>query len=368
MTIEITAPTEVPAAVLHAWDLDARRCAAAELRTGHIHRSYRVDRDGEPRYLLQRANHHVFRRPDELMANIALVTRHLRRRRRELGDVEVDRHSLELVPTALGRDYHRDDDGFVWRAYRWIAGAEIHDFPDAVLAAAAAAAYGEFQVLLADLDPSRLHLTIPRFHDTEQRFAQLEQAAREDRAGRRAVVARELEKLLAWRDLARRLDPAALPVRVVHNDTKLSNVLFACGTTEALCVVDLDTVMPGLCAHDFGDMVRSMSHTALEDTPGGAGATVDPVMFSALARGYLSATGGWLTPIEIATLVDGALVIVAEMGARFLADHLAGDVYFRTSRPDHNLHRAQTQIALLESLLEREGELRRIVAGLASRR
>jgi aminoglycoside phosphotransferase (APT) family kinase protein len=374
MTLELTnsspasSATTVPAAVLQAWGLDPQRCDASELRTGHIHRSYRVDRDGEPRYLFQRANHHVFRRPDELMENVALVTRHLRRRLVERGDPALERHSLELVPTAPGRDYHRDDDGFVWRAFRWIAGAGIHDAPDATLAQAAAGAYGDFQLLLADLDPARLHLTIPRFHDTEHRFAQLAEAASENQAGRLAGARDELEALLARRELAHRLGNAKLPIRVVHNDTKLSNVLFADGTAEAICVVDLDTVMPGLCAHDFGDMVRSMGHTAPEDSPGGAGAVIEAELFAATAEGYLRATAGWLVAAEIETLFDGALVIVAEMAARFLADHFAGDVYFRTSRPDHNLHRAQTQIALLESLLAQEAMLRGIVTSLARQR
>jgi aminoglycoside phosphotransferase (APT) family kinase protein len=363
---ETTERAEVPASLLAAWGLDTTRAAAFELRTGHIHRSYRVDRDGTPRFLLQRINHHVFRRPVELMENVALVTRHLRKRRTERGDVEIARRSLELVPTALGRDYHRDGDGFVWRAFRWIGGAETHEVAGPGHAEAAAAAYGDFQLLLADLPPERLHVTIPRFHDTAHRFVQLDEAAREDRAGRRSSSAPELDALQARRELALRLDASALPPRVVHNDTKLSNVLFARGSSEALCVVDLDTVMPGLCAHDFGDMVRSIGNIAPEDSPGGAGASIDPELFSALARGYLRSTSGWLTASERDTLVDGAFAIVAEMAARFLADHLAGDVYFRVTRPDHNLDRARTQIALLESLLAREGELRAIVSSCSA--
>jgi hypothetical protein len=349
--------------VLRAWGLDPRLCTTSELRTGHIHRSYRVERDGTGGLLLQRLNHHVFLHPTEVMENVSLVTRHILRRRRERGDDEIERRSLELVPTALGREYHRDLDGFVWRAFRWIGGAEIHEVAGPAHAESAAAAYGEFQLLLADLPPERLHFTIPRFHDTAHRFDQLEEAAAADRAGRRAAAVHELEALRARREVALRLAAVPLPVRVVHNDTKLSNVLFEQGTSRALCVVDLDTVMPGLCAHDFGDMVRSVASTAPEDSPGGAGAAIDPGAFSALARGYLRATADWLTGPERGTLVDGAFAIVAEMASRFLTDHLNGDVYFRTSRADHNLDRARTQLALFESLVEQEDELRRIVAG-----
>jgi Ser/Thr protein kinase RdoA (MazF antagonist) len=345
MSPDVTTAAAVPAALLLAWGLQPERCTVHELRTGHIHRSYRIDRDGRSTHLLQRANHHVFQRPDELMENVALVTRHLRRARRRRGDAAVERRTLELLPTELGRDYLRDDDGFVWRAFRWIDGAEIHAAPTPELAESAAAAYGDFQVLLADLDPGRLHLTIPHFHDTERRFEQLDAAARDDAAGRRAEVEAELAALARRRELAGRLERLALPARIVHNDTKLSNVLFERGTTSALCVVDLDTVMPGLVAHDFGDMVRTMSHLAPEDSPLGRGAAVDLELFRAVARGYLRATSAWLEPREIATLVDGAQVIAAEMAARFLADHLAGDVYFRTARPGHNLDRARTQLA-----------------------
>ena len=230
----------------------------------------------------------------------------------------------------------------------------------------AAQAFGHFQGMLADLPPPPLFETIPRFHDTVSRFEALDRvlAAKAAGAVRGKQAQAEVQAAATHRGLADRLIKAAargLPQRTVHNDCKISNVLFDRQNGEALCVVDLDTAMPGLAAFDFGDMARSMAHRTDEDARDPEGVEVDLELFGALASGYLDGAR-FLTPDERQSLVDGALVLTLEQAVRFLTDYLEGDVYFRVERPEQNLERCRVQFALLESLLDREADLRRIVA------
>ena len=234
----------------------------------------------------------------------------------------------------------------------------------------AAQAFGRFETQLVDLPSPPLHETIPGFHDTLNRFETFDRAlttASASAAGnaRRRQAVAEIRSVAAHRELAGRLSVGAahkLPRRTVHNDCKISNILFDRETGEALCVVDLDTTMPGLAACDFGDMVRSMGHRAEEDARETDGARVDVELFAALAQGYLDGAR-FLTAAERRSLVDGALVLTLEQAVRFLTDHLDGDVYFRVERPGQNLDRCRVQLALLESLLARDMDLRRIVGG-----
>ena len=230
----------------------------------------------------------------------------------------------------------------------------------------AAQAFGHFQGMLSDLPPPPLFETIPRFHDTVSRFEALDRvlAAKAAGAVRGKQAQAEVQAAATHRGLADRLIKAAargLPQRTVHNDCKISNVLFDRQNGEALCVVDLDTAMPGLAAFDFGDMARSMAHRTDEDARDPEGVEVDLELFGALASGYLDGAR-FLTPDERQSLVDGALVLTLEQAVRFLTDYLEGDVYFRVERPEQNLERCRVQFALLESLLDREADLRRIVA------
>ena len=234
----------------------------------------------------------------------------------------------------------------------------------------AAQAFGRFQGMLADLPPPHLFETIPRFHDTLSRFDALDRVLSAEPAGAGAAARRkqaqaEIQSAAAHRGLAGRLIEAAargLPQRIVHNDCKISNVLFDRQSGEALCVVDLDTAMPGLAAFDFGDMARSMAHRADEDARDPEGVEVDLELFSALVSGYLGGAR-FLTAGERQSLVDGALVLTLEQAVRFLTDHLQGDIYFRVERPGQNLDRCRVQFALLESLVDRGGDLQRIVDG-----
>ncbi len=321
------------------------------------------------RYLLQRINDTVFREPLELMENIERVTAHLRRRALELGLSEVDRRVLTLVAARDGRSFHVDDAGRFWRCYVFVEGASSRDVLDGPRQAFAGAyAFGCFQRLLSDYAGPRLHETIPRFHDTEDRVLSLVDAVTADELGRAAGARREIDDALARRPLARSLltlrDSGLLPERITHNDTKLNNVLFDDVSGEGICVVDLDTVMPGLSLYDFGDMVRTAASPVREDHPEPAAARVQPPMFAALARGYLAGTGGTLLPVERENLVTAGKLLTYECAVRFLTDHLRGDTYFRAHRADHNLVRARTQLALLRSLEEHEEELQRTVAAL----
>ena len=342
-----------------------------ELRSGHINDSYVVSSRGGQRGLLQRINTRVFADPRRLMENVERVTRHLAGK---LGPGSRRRRPT-LVPADDGRTWIEIGDGGGaagwWRMYELIEDVTTRlaaSSTDQVFRAAQA--FGRFQAMLADLPRPPLFETIPRFHDTPRRFEALDRAldgppADAAAARRRQEALAEIEAAARRRELGGRLLDAAargMPRRTVHNDCKISNVLFDRNSGEALCVVDLDTTMPGLAAFDFGDMARSMAHRADEDALDPAAIEVDPELFRALCRGYLDGARD-LRAEERGALVDGALVLTLEQAVRFLTDHLQGDVYFRVERPGQNLDRCRVQFALLESLLARAGDLRRIVDG-----
>jgi aminoglycoside phosphotransferase (APT) family kinase protein len=313
----------------------------------HINDSYVVSSPGSSRrLLLQRLNRTVFSEPRRVMENVVRVTRHIG-------------GPLLLVPAADGRDWLEDDNGDVWRAYRYIEGAQSYQQPrSAAQAFAAARAFGEFQRRLADLPGPPLHETIPGFHDTPRRFAALERAVDRDPAGRAASARHEITAVLRHHPRAGALMAAGLPRRVVHNDAKIANLLFDAGDTP-ICVVDLDTVMPGLALWDFGDLARSAATRAAEDETDLSRVTVEPDLFEALARGYLEGTGDLLDTEERRLLVTAAQVITLEQGVRFLTDYLEGDRYYRIARPAHNLERCRNQLHLFEQLVAGEAELSR---------
>ena len=319
---------------------------------GHINASYVVTTHRGGRFFLQRLNRHVFPDLDALMENVARVTRHVG-------------GPLRLVPTREGLACARDDQGDVWRLYGFIERAVARAMASAADAERAAGAFGAFQRALADLPGPRLHETIPHFHDTPRRLESFECAVQRDSAGRAAEARKEIAQVQGRRELAAVLVKAAasgtVPERIVHNDAKLANVLFDAASGEALCVVDLDTVMPGLALFDFGDLVRSMATRAAEDERDTSRVRLEPELFESIARGYVAATRELLTPAERELLVPAAQVIVFEQAVRFLIDHLEGDRYYRIARPGHNLDRCRTQLALLDALLAGERALEQIV-------
>lgn len=339
---------------------------------GHIHDSFRVEvQTGRQRrrFLLQTMNDHVFPDPPAVMQNIEAVSRHLRRVLTREGALDSARRVLTLVPPASGALCLTDDAGQWWRLFQFVEGtASTTTVSGPDQAHAAASAYGAFARRLSDFDPSALHETIPRFHDTAWRLQQLEAVAQADRVGRLADCADDVAFCREHASLTQVLPALTaageLPVHAVHNDAKPANVLFDVTTGEGLCVIDLDTVMPGSALHDFGDLVRSMTSSAGEDRTAEAGVDVDLPVFDAVARGWLSEFGEHLTPAEREHLVFAGLLITFEQGVRFLADHLDGDRYFRIPAEGHNLRRARNQLALARALQARRSELERLVATL----
>ena len=356
------------AAVAARFAFEGTLTAAAPLGRGHIHDSYLLAFDagaGARRYVLQRINTHVFADPRTLMHNVARVTAHLRSKLAAQGEHDVERRCLTLAGAKDGETAVRDAHGGWWRAWHYVEDSVTHEsIDDERQARSAARAYGEFQRLLADLPPPRLAETIPDFHVTPQRLRRLEAAVARDPQGRVARARAEIEVALAHRPLADALlamhRAGALPERVTHNDTKLNNVLFDARADEALCVVDLDTVMPGLGAWDFGDLVRS-SALAREDRAGPTGAHLDIGLFEALLHGYLEGAGEVLTAIEREVLPLGCRVMAYELGVRFLTDYLEGDVYFKTEHAEHNLERARVQLELMLAMERQEAAMQRIV-------
>ena len=327
---------------------------------------------GRRRFVLQQINRHVFHHPDEVMENMVRVTRHVAVRLAREGAPDAGRRVLSFVPTHEGVSHHRDAAGETWRLVPWVEGTRARERASTETEARETArAFGRFLAHLEDLPPPRLHETILAFHDTPGRLAAFERAVEADRVFRVSECRREIEALLDRRALASALsEPAArgeIPVRPTHNDAKIANVLFDAETGEGLCVVDLDTVMPGLAPYDFGDLARSTVSDCEEDERDLSRVAVRVPVFAAIARGFFEGAGKALSPAERSLLVTGAEVIVYEQAIRFLGDHLDGDRYYRTTRAGHNLDRARNQIRLLEGLEAAGPDLDRIAPGPASR-
>jgi aminoglycoside phosphotransferase (APT) family kinase protein len=336
-----------------AFDTPGRPLEAAPLGegAGHIHRSFRVACEGGA-VVLQRLNERVFPDLDAVMDNMARVTAHLRARLPRV---------LTLVPAREGGHLHRDAVG-AWRCTRFIEGGRMPLEPATLAEARSAArALGGFLSAISDFPVADLRIPIPGFHDTAARLARFRAAAEADSRGRAAGAGPLIETALAHAPLADALAGRGLPLRPVHNDTKLANVLLDERTGEGLCVLDLDTVMPGLSAHDFGDLVRS---AAFDGGEGDAGARLDLDRLQALSEGYREGAGETLSAEEGAAFGLGARVITYELGLRFLTDHLEGDVYFGASEPAQNLARASAQFARLRAL---EAQSKRVEAILNPR-
>jgi len=342
-------------------------CSAAPYGSGHINDTYCAvfQQAGVPvRYILQRINHNIFKQPVALMENIQRVTAHLGGKLAD--EADGTRRVLTLVPARDGNAWVVDAQGHHWRAYLFIEQARTYDAVESVAQAfQAAKAFGQFQNLLADLPAPRLHDTIPDFHHTPKRFAALEQAVKADVTGRAMQVNREIEFAFARKAICSVLLDADLPERVTHNDTKFNNVMLDDATGEGICVIDLDTVMPGLALYDFGDMVRTTTSPAKEDETDLSRVTMQFPMFEALVRGYLATAGGFLTPAEKSFLAFSGKLITFEIGLRFLTDYLAGDTYFKVHHNGHNLDRCRTQFKLVESIEQQESKMNQLVEAIA---
>ena len=353
-------------AVTGAFQMEGDFVSGAPYGSGHINDSYCVvcrGPRGVARSLLQRVNGRVFKNPVALMENVQRVTAHLAARVE--GEADAERRVLRLIAAQDGLSWHVDAAGNIWRAYQFIEGARTYDaVRSAGQAFAAASAFGRFQRLLVDLPAPRLHDTIPDFHNTAKRYAALEQAIVEDAADRASLVKDEIAFVRSRASIAGVLQAAGLPERITHNDTKFNNVMLDDATGEAICVVDLDTVMPGLVLHDFGDMVRTTTSPSEEDERDLSKVYMQFGMFEALLRGYLSTAEEFLTKAERKHLVIAGKVIVFEQGIRFLTDYLNGDTYYKIHREGHNLDRCRTQFRLLESIEKQETEMERLLRSM----
>jgi len=333
---------------------------------GHINDTYLVTCAANgvlSRYILQHINRKVFLNPAAVMQNIERVTAHLAEQL--VGNPDAARRALTLIPARDGCNWYVDAEGETWRAYQFIENARTYEAAtSAQQAYQAARAFGYFQQQLAGFPPPRLHDTIPDFHHTPRRFMALERAIAADAVGRAALARHEIEFALSHKPIVSVLLDANLPERVTHNDTKFNNVLLDDATGEAICIVDLDTVMPGLALYDFGDMVRTTTSPAEEDERDLSKVTMQFPLFEALVRGYLESAGAFLTAEEKRYIAFSGKLITFETGIRFLADFLAGDTYFKVHREGHNLDRCRTQFKLIESIELQEEAMNRIVASI----
>lgn len=350
----------VPPQVLSAFGLDPQSPVQV-LHGGHINDTYLAG----GKFVLQKLNRFVFPHPEHIMENMLGVTQFLREKVLARGG-DPDREILQVVPTGEGGAAYVSPEGEYWRCTRNIERAASYETPDSPqMLQEAGRAFGEFQAMLAGYPAASLHEIIPNFHNTPARMEQLRAAASADPKGRLAQVKAEMDFALARTDraglLTGLLAKGELPLRVTHNDTKMSNILFDADTKKAVCVIDLDTVMPGLAAFDFGDSIRAGASTAAEDETDLGKVRFDLGLYQAYTQGFVAAAGAALTPAELDTLPDGAWAMTFEVGVRFLTDYLNGDVYFRTARAQHNLDRARNQFCLVEQMERQREEMGRIV-------
>jgi hypothetical protein len=356
-------------AVGRYFGLSGRLCDAATLSAGHIHDTYvvtYVDAGRRRRFVHQRINQRVFRNPVQLMENVERVTDHLHARLGlERVPSQIVRHVLTLLHASDGRSYCIDDTGAYWRTYVYIEGACTQSTIDSTLVAQdAAAAFGRFVRLLADLPGSPLHETIPHFHDSPWYLEQLHRAVDADIRGLATTARAEIDFASENEQIVHMLAPSVrdtLPKRVVHNDTKVDNVLFDAASGEALCVIDLDTVMPGSVLYDFGDLVRSAASASREDARELDQVYVRLPIFEGLVQGYSDALLSLLTGEERDLLALAGKLVAFEVGIRFLTDYLQGDIYFKTRYSQHNLDRARNQFRLVRSMQKQESEMKAII-------
>jgi hypothetical protein len=340
-----------------------------EIDSGHINLTYcgtfRQPDGSVQRYIFQSINRNVFKDPYGVMENVERVTRHINskvlRSKKDLGG-----QTLNLFPARAGGSWVEDANGGVWRCYNFIEGCVTYDVVENTRQAyQAARAFGSFQDLVSDLNAAWIKETIPDFHHTRKRFQRLQEVAKADPRGRLASVRAEFDFVCARESvtgiLLDELAAGRIPLRVTHNDTKINNVMIDSETDEAVCVIDLDTVMPGLALYDFGDLVRSATSPAAEDETDLSKVQMQMPLFEALVEGYLDSASEFINDVEIRYLPHAGKLMTLEVGIRFLTDHLEGDVYFKTHRPNHNLDRCRTQLKLVECIEAQENAMNAFV-------
>lgn len=353
--------------ILSAFDITGTLKEQRQMTNGHVNSTYMLifDENGETKkYVLQKVNTVAFKYPDKLMSNIIGITNHIRKKAEENGE-DTSRCTLSFIPCKDGNYYYIDDENSCWRIYTLVDDVYTcnsieneNDFYNAGIA------FGEFQKLLADYDCNSLYDTIENFHNTVARFEALKTAIEENLSGRAHNVKNEIEFALAREKdahvLVDLIADGKLPLRVTHNDTKLNNILFDNKSNKGICIIDLDTVMPGLSLYDFGDSIRFGANTASEDEKDLSKVSLSLALYEVYVRGYLESAKDSLTDLEKELLPFGAKLMTYECGIRFLTDYLNGDKYFHVNYPDHNLDRCRTQFALVADIEKKMNEMQEI--------
>ena len=358
--------------VLAAYDFPETLLGAVRYGQGHINDTFCVVCQGQEgdavRYILQGLSSAAFPHPEELMENFVGITSYLREKIVAAGGDPL-RETLSLVKTREGKDFYTDSNGKVWRLTPFIENTDCFQTATPELFEASARAFGRFQRLLGGYPAETLHETIVKFHDTEDRYAKFEAAVAADKVGRVKDAAEEIQFVRDRKNdcsvALQALREGKLPLRVTHNDTKLNNILVDRTTGEGICVIDLDTTMPGLSMNDFGDSIRFGANHSAEDEKDLTKVNFDIDLYEVFTRGFLEGAAGSLTPAELEYLPWGARLMTLECGIRFLTDYLDGDHYFRIHRPEHNLDRCRTQFKLVKDMEEQFDAMHAVVSKYA---
>ena len=350
-----------------AFGLNFTDVEISELKAGHINDTFLVnDKASKKGYIFQKVNTFVFKEPKKVMFNIDKVSEHLKSKLDDESAVEDYRQVLFFRNSIEGKNYYIDSDNQFWRVYTYVDRAFTYDYPETLeILCLMGDRFGSFQNQLADFDASVLYETIPNFHNTKARIERFKQVMAEDKFDRVKDAKEEIEYLLNGASLASELsemiENGKIQLRVTHNDTKCNNVLFDKETKKPIAVIDLDTIMPGLVAYDFGDAIRSAASTALEDESDLSKVHIDLERFEAFTKGFVPQVASNLTEIEIDSLALGAFTMAYEVGLRFLTDYFEGDVYFKTKHSAHNLVRSRCQLALAKDMQIHLDEMNAIV-------
>ena len=360
--------------IIPEFQFSGRYLNGEELHSGNINNTYHLiyqQKDGSlSHYTLQQINSYAFKNPAAVMRNIELVSNHMKSVMEDTG-INPDRRMLEIIPTKAGNTMLETGNGGFWRAYKYIDNATAYDKvtkPEHFYETGRA--FGEFQRLLTDFPAEKLAETIPNFHNTQRRFYTFVAAIAEDKAGRVKELEEEIEFFFERRkmmsEIVKKTEAGILPIRVTHNDTKINNVMIDNETDKAICVIDLDTVMPGSALYDYGDAIRSGANTAAEDEPDTSKISLDLNLFEQFTRGFLSEVHDILTDEEIKLLPLSIKVIACELAMRFLTDYIDGDLYFKVRSPEHNLIRAHAQMKLLTDVEAKFDMLNEMVQKIAA--
>ena len=355
--------------LVNKFDTNAEIASVHPFGSGHINDTYRIVNNDKsrPDYLLQRINHHVFKDVPALMQNLKYVIGHLKKKLSQISGSDIAKEILTIVETHEGKSYLVDDEGNYWRMFYFLKGTRSYDRVEtAKQAFEGGKAFGRFQALLADLDPQLIRDTIPDFHHIESRLNKMEAAINIDLADRVKKVSPEIEFIRSRTNRMKEIllagKAGVLPLRITHNDTKFNNVLLD-SNDHAQCVIDLDTVMPGYIAYDFGDSVRTIINAAAEDEEDTTLIGLNISLFEAYTKGYLQEAADFITGAEIDSLLKGVFLLPYIQAVRFLTDYLEGDHYFKIQSPEHNLQRTRAQLTLVQKLEENSEQLEKIILG-----